>query len=63
MERDKTKILFNPCLFLGNGWLLKMKTAKGICSGTQAKSVGLDNTLMSKECPHYKKVWKGIFSL
>jgi hypothetical protein len=36
-EGGKTKFLFKPHLFLGNGRLLKMKTANGICSGTQAK--------------------------
>jgi hypothetical protein len=35
----KIKILLKPRLFLGNGGLLKMKTANGICVGTQAKPV------------------------
>ena len=54
-EGGKTKILFKPHLFRGNEGHLKLKTAKGICSGTQAKLIVLGNTLRSKECPHCKK--------
>jgi hypothetical protein len=62
-EGGKTKILFKPRLFSGNGGFLKLKTAKGICSSTQAKLVVLGNTLRSKECPHCKKVQKRVLSL
>ena len=61
-EGGKTKILFKPRLFRGNGGLFKAEN-HGICSGTQAKLVVLGNTLRSKECPHCKKVQKGMLSL
>jgi hypothetical protein len=54
-DGGKTKILFKPPLFLGNGGLLKMKTANSICSGTQAKPVVLGNTLTSKNVPIVKQ--------
>jgi hypothetical protein len=63
-KEARQKILFKPCFFLGNGGLLKMKTANGICSGTRAKLVVLgNNKFMSKECLHCKKVQKGMSSL
>lgn len=56
-EGGKTKILFKPHLFNGNGGggFLKLKIANEICSGTQAKPVVLGNTLRSKEYRHCKK--------